>query len=135
VLVLLILAVVALWRFTVPPRALAFIPSLPPIALHVMNETTMAMVTISPGQPGPVHMTVVVIDLSGEPVPAEGVTVILTEPTLGIEPLRHVAELADGVWTIENGAIIPVAGIWQVEVDVRTDRFTLLKLVGAAEIP
>lgn len=51
ILVVLILGLVAGWRFTPPPRALALVES-EPVSLHIHTSQVMADVAITPGQAG-----------------------------------------------------------------------------------
>lgn len=136
-LVVVILGLVAGWRFTPPPRALATVEaSVPaePIWVHLMDDKTMAMVSITPGQAGPVALEIWLTDLEGMPITALEVSVTLSEPGLGIEPFKRAAVAADDAWRIE-GLTIPVAGTWRLELDIRASRFELVKLVEEVAIP
>ncbi len=136
VLVVIILALVAGWRFTPPPRALAEAAAAQaveaePLMLHLADDTTMAMAMVSPGAPGPGSLEITLSDLEGFPTPAQSIAVILSSPQLGVEPIRHEAveapELGEGIWRIADFTI-PLAGTWQMEMDIRVSRFTLTKL-------
>lgn len=136
-LVLLILGLVAGWRFTPPPRALASVAAMAPaepVMVHLMDAKTMAMVTITPGQAGPVDMEIWLSDVEGMPITPLEVSVTLSEPELGIEPFKRAAVARDGVWLVE-GLTIPVAGTWHVEMDIRASRFELVKLEEVVDIP
>lgn len=138
VIVVLILALVAGWRFTPPPRALAMAPvaALPadPIMEHFIDGTTMAMVIMDPGSAGTVRLDTMVLDLEHSPRDAMSVAVIIASPELGIEPIRRDAIEADGMWTIEE-LTIPIAGTWQVEVEIRLSRFELARPRGEIVVP
>ncbi len=136
-LILLILGLVAGWRFTPPPRALATVEaSVPaePLMLHLMDAKTMAMVSLTPGQAGPVALDIWLTDIEGVPISPIEVSVTLSEPALGIEPFKRAAIEQDGVWRVE-GLTIPVPGIWHMEMDIRASRFELIKLAEDIEIP
>ncbi len=137
VLVVLILGLVAGWRFSPPPRALAAVEAAvpaEPIWVHLMDAKTMAMVSITPGQAGPVALEIWLTDLEGMPITALDVSVTLSEPGLGIEPFKRAAVEADGVWRVED-LTIPVAGTWRLEMDIRASRFELVKLAEVVAIP
>ncbi|KFC61264.1 Copper transport protein YcnJ precursor [Devosia sp. LC5] len=136
-LILVILGLVAGWRFTPPPRALATVEAgIPaePLMLHLMDATTMAMVSLAPGQAGPVGLDIWLTDLEGMPISPLDVAVTLSAPALGIEPFTRVATEQDGLWSVE-GLTIPVAGIWRIELDIRASRFELIKLADELTVP
>jgi copper transport protein len=135
-LVLAILALVAGWRFTPPPRALAVAsPAAASIVAHFHAGSTMSMVSISPGHAGFVDLEIQFADMDGKSISPSEVSVSVSEPHLGIEPLKTVA-VGDGKgnWRVD-GLAIPVAGTWTVELDVRTSRFELVKLRGEIVVP
>lgn len=136
-LVLLILGLVAGWRFTPPPRALAAVEAaIPaePLWIHLMDDKTMAMISIAPGQAGPVALDIWLTDIEGLPISALDVSVTLSEPDLGIEPFKRAAIESDGVWRVE-GLTIPVSGAWRLELDIRASRFELVRLEELVDIP
>ncbi len=67
-----ILAVVGLFQFTPPPRALAQAAAEPAYA-HVHTATAMADVTVTPGRAGPVRVTAMLLDGDFGPLPARDV--------------------------------------------------------------
>lgn len=138
IIIVAIFALVAGWRFTPPPRALAAtalaVAPADPIMEHLIDGNTMAMVMIDPGSAGTVLFQTVISDLEHNPKDAQTVSVILANPDLGIEPIKREAVEADGMWTIED-LTIPVAGNWQVEVEVRVTRFELARPRGEIVVP
>ena len=132
VLVAAILAVVALWRFTPPPRSLAAAIE-PPAFVHVHTDKGMAMVTITPGRAGPVTVSVTLAAQDGSPLAAKEVTLTLPLPAAGIEPIRRAMALADGTWTA-NDVMLPVPGAWTVKAAALVTDFDLVTLEGIAEI-
>lgn len=136
-LVLLILGLVAFWRLTPPPRALADMPALSaadPITVHLIDGTTMAMVTLTPGSAGPVAVDIVISDIEHVPKDVLGVTMSIGNPERGIEPIRRAAIEDDGLWRVD-GLALPVAGTWQLAVEVRVSRFELAIPSGDVVIP
>ena len=135
VLVLLILALVAGWRFTPPPRALAIAAAnLPPIMEHVMDDKAMATLTLTPGNAGPVLLELWLTDTNDAPLTPQEVSVTLTEPALGIGPIKLSAVGEGPYWAVE-GLTIPVAGTWTIAIDIRASRFELFKLEAELDIP
>jgi hypothetical protein len=124
-LVLLIIGLVAGWRFTPPPRALSQVPvaiAAEPIMAHLIDGDVMAMVTVAPGKAGPVAMDIMISDLEHVPRAVQDVTLIVSNGALGIEPIHRTAVDLGGVWRVED-LTLPVAGTWQVEIEVRVSTF------------
>lgn len=137
VLIAIILALVAGWRFTPPPRALMVAPvaaDADPIMVHLVGDSTMAMVMITPGAAGPVTLDILISDLDDLPKQVQAVSVSLADPDRAIEPIQREAVLADGMWEVE-GLSIPLAGNWQIGVEVRLSRFELARLQGEVTVP
>lgn len=137
VLVLLILGLVAGWRFTPPPRSLG-VPSGPPpatVSLHVHTDKALAQITVDPGRPGMTSMAIRLVSPSGAPIAAKEVAVALSNPTAGIEPFeRRAVQASPGNWRIED-LVFPIAGSWQVRIDVLVSDFDKIMLEGTIEIP
>jgi len=125
VLVALILAVVACWRFTPPPRVLAVIEaaSAPiPVTLTASNEAHADMV-VTPGRPGPVTLDIAL------PVTAESVTVLLENTGQDVATIRRPATHGiDQHWGV--GLLLPAAGDWSIVVQARTGKFDLITFTG-----
>ncbi len=140
VLVLCILALVAGWRFTPPPRALALIqaqaqaPAAAPALAHLMEGNVMAMVLVSPAQAGPVTLDIAITTPDGAPLAPQSVAVTLSEPALGIEGLQRVATGADSSWQV-NDLTIPVPGTWRIALTIRLGRFEQVGLQGELATP
>lgn len=136
---LAIVGLVAGWRFTPPPRALAATPepsvtAAEPLLLHLMDDRIMAMVSVAPGAPGPVEIEIQLSDFEGMPVEAQEISVTLASPALGIEPLKAAAQPSETGWGAD-GLIIPLAGTWSLRLDIRLSRFDLTKLETEMDIP
>ena len=136
VLVLAIFAVAALWRFTPPPRALAAMEALAvPASVHLHGEKAMADVAFTPGRAGPVTATIELMDGEANALQAKEVTLALSNPAAGIEPLRRSATRSgDGTWQIRD-LTIPVAGRWTVRVDALISDFDKAMLEEPIDIP
>jgi copper transport protein len=64
------------------------------------------------------------------PLAAKEVTLEFSDPAAGIEPIRKAArDGGDGRWTVD-GLVLPVAGMWHVEVGVLVSDFDLTQLSG-----
>jgi copper transport protein len=136
VLVLAIFSVAALWRFTPPPRALAAMEALAiPASVHLHGQKAMAVVVFTPGRAGPVTAAIDLMDGEANALAVKEVTLALSNPAAGIEPLRRTAtKSADGTWRIED-LTIPVAGRWTVRVDALISNFDKAVLEEPIDIP
>jgi len=124
---LAILGLVAGWRLTPPPRALA---AAGPAFVHLHDGKAMAEITMTPGRPGPVSMTVRLMHEDGTPIAAKELSVSLEQPGLGIEPLiRTGAPTESGVWQV-SGLLVPTAGTWTIVVTGLIDDFDKIVLDG-----
>lgn len=132
VLVAAILAVVALWRFTPPPRSLAAAIE-PPASVHIHSDKGMAMITITPGRAGPVTVAVALTAQDGPPLAAKEVTLTLALPEAGIEPIRRAMAIAGGTWTAD-GVMLPVPGAWSVKAAALVTDFDMVTLEGTVTI-
>jgi copper transport protein len=129
----LVLGTVAAWRFTPPPRALARAAA-EPAWVHLHGPRVMADVTVTPGLAGSVTATVALQSGGYGPLLAKGVTLVLSRPDTGIEPIRRKATVAgEGAWTIGD-LVVPLAGRWQVRVDVLISDFEIARLHGEIEL-
>ncbi|QEA12649.1 copper resistance protein CopC [Comamonas flocculans] len=136
VLVLAVLAVVGLWRFTPPPRALAQAAQAAdsPQVLRLHGARAMAELRLSPARVGPVSITAAIDDGASDALAAQAVQFTLSNPAAGIASLRADAQpLSDGRWRAP-AVLVPVAGLWDVRVDILLDEFTQLSLQGSVRI-
>lgn len=130
-LVLAILGIVAGWRFTPPPRVIAQVAA-EPARLHLHTDAAMADIGVAPLHTGGA-MRVWLADGALAPLTAKALSVSLANPSLGVERLKRNATLApDGFW--ELPLLLPAAGLWTVDLDIRIDDFTLVKLNGQIEL-
>lgn len=132
-LVLLILGVVALWRFTPPPRALLAAAARPAIA-HLHTEEAMVDLTATPGHAGALAVSLFVAAPDMTPLAAKRVAVDFANPGKGIEPMERQAELGpDGAWHIDDLAL-PFGGTWQLSVAILVSDFKEIDLAGRLEL-
>jgi copper transport protein len=129
-----ILAVVAGWRFTPPPRSLA-VAAGPPLALHIHSDRAMFQVLVSSGKPGIDSFVLRIMTGDASPLRAKEVTLILSLPEKGIEPMeRKATQASDGNWTVRDMPI-PFAGRWRVRVEVLVTDFEKVTLEEELDVP
>jgi copper transport protein len=132
VLAVLVLGLVAMWRFTPPPRALALARAAPTL-VHIHTDALMADVTMEPGRVGLSRVRIAVLRGDFTPFDPKELALVLTNPAAGIEPIRRQAALRDGVWQID-ALPVPAAGRWQVRVDVLINDFEKQVVEGSVDI-
>jgi copper transport protein len=127
VIALGILAVVAGWRFTPPPRLLVNAQT-KPLAIHIHTEKAMFQVLISPAIVGADSFVLQLMTGDGSPLPAKEATLTLSLPARGVEPMVRGAQLgADGYWHVSN-AVLPVAGRWHMRIEALVTDFEKVAL-------
>jgi copper transport protein len=133
VLVTLVLAVVALWRFTPPPRALLDAAA-QPVLVQLQSSDAMATLTLTPDHPGPVDLSVSLMGPDMARLAAQGLTVDLSNKEKGIEPIERQATLGpDGNWHVA-ALTLPAAGQWEIELDILISDFKEITLTGSAQV-
>jgi copper transport protein len=131
---LAILGVVAGWRFTPPPRALAAAGSTP-LAVDIHGDKAMFHVLISPGRAGTDNFVLQLMSADGSPLRAKEATLILGLPERGIEPLvRKATPGADGYWHL-RGVPLPYPGRWHVRIDALVTDFEKITLEDQFDVP
>jgi copper transport protein len=126
-LVVCILAVVAGWRFTPPPRALAA-PATAPLSVHIHTDAAMFQVLVSPGKVGANDFVLQLMTTDAALLPAKEATLILSLPERGIEPMERRAALgSDGYWHV-RGVALPVPGRWHMQIDALVTDFQKITL-------
>lgn len=132
-IVLAIFGVAAGWRFTPPPRALA-IAAARPASIHIHTLSAMADLSISPGHAGQVAASMVLMSGDFGPLDAKGVTLVLSKPDSGIEPIkRPAAKPGDGTWRVDN-LVIPIPGRWNARLDILVSDFEMVKIEAPIDI-
>jgi len=132
-IVLAVFGIAAGWRFTPPPRALA-IAAAQPASTHIHTEKAMADLSIAPGHAGTVTASIVVMTGDFGPLDARAVTLVLSKPDSGIEPLKREARKpGDGTWRVDD-LVIPVAGRWKTRLDILVSDFDMVQIEGQIDI-
>jgi copper transport protein len=132
-LVVAIFGIVAGWRFTPPPRALALVAA-EPATTHIHSQKAMAELTMTPGHTGVVSASIVVMTGDFGQLDAKAVTLVLSKPDSGIEPLKREAKKpGDGTWKIDD-LVIPVAGRWTARLDILVSDFDMVQIEGPIDI-
>lgn len=128
----IILALVATWRFTPPPRALAASEA---VEIHLHGQRAMAQVSMMPVRARNPRVNIEVLDAGFNPLKVKEVTVTIANPAAGIEPVRRAATpTGEGHWRVE-GLHIPLAGQWIVRVDLLIDDFEKIVLEEQVDLP
>ncbi|MFT4120946.1 copper resistance CopC/CopD family protein [Bradyrhizobium sp.] len=131
VIALGIFAVVAGWRFTPPPRTI--MPETP-LALHIHTDKAMFQVLVSPGKAGLDDFVLQLMTADAAPLIAKEVTLTLSLPERGIEPMERSAELGpDGYWHLRR-VELPFAGRWHVRIDALVTDFEKITLEDELEV-
>lgn len=66
-------------------------------------------------------------------MPAKEVTLVLSNPAIGIEPIKRPARLADNAWRVDD-VVIPLVGRWTGGLDILVSDFEMVKLQGEIAI-
>lgn len=128
---LAIFAVVAGWRFTPPPRTI--VPETP-LAIHIHSDKAMFQVLVSPGKAGVDDFVLQLMTGEATPLVAKEVTLTLSLPERGIEPIERNATLGpDGYWHVRK-VELPFAGRWHVRIDALVTDFEKVTLEDELEI-
>ena len=133
VLVVGILAVVAGWRFTPPPRA-SVVPAAAPLSVHIHTDAAMFQVLVSPGKVGANDFVLQLMKGDAALLPAKEATLILSLPERGIEPMERRATLGpDGYWHV-RGVALPLAGRWHMQIDALVSDFQKITLQDELQV-
>ena len=132
-LVLCILAVVAGWRFTPPPRVLAAAVAAP-LSIHIHTDRAMFQVLISPGKVGSNDFVLQLMTGDAALLPAKEATLAISLPERGIEPMERRATLgADGYWHV-RGVPLPLSGRWHMRIEALVSDFEKVTLEDQFEV-
>jgi copper transport protein len=133
VLVVCILAVVAGWRFTPPPRA-SIAPAAAPLSVHIHTDAAMFQVLVSPGRVGVNDFVLQLMTGDAALLPAKEATLILSLPERGIEPMERRAALGpDGYWHVRD-VVLPLPGRWRMQIDALVTDFQKVSLQDELQI-
>lgn len=131
IVALAILAVVAGWRFTPPPRTM--VPETP-LAIHIHSDKAMFQVLVSPGKAGIDDFVLQLMTGEGTPLAAKEARLTLSLPERGIEPMERKASLGpDGNWHVRK-VELPFAGRWHVRIDALVTDFEQITLEDELEV-
>jgi copper transport protein len=134
ILVAAILALVAGWRFTPPPRALA-VALRPPLALQLHSGKAAFEVLVSPGTAGIDTFVLRIMAGDASPMAAKEVTLVLSQSERGIEPFERMATRGgDGSWTASD-VPLPFAGRWRVRIEALVSDFEKVSLEDDLDVP
>jgi copper transport protein len=68
------------------------------------------------------------------PLDPKEMTLVLSKPDSGIEPLKRPAKrVGDGTWKVDD-LVIPVPGRWTVGLDILVSDFEMVKIAGPIDI-
>jgi copper transport protein len=130
-----ILALVGLWRFTPPPRALSTVAdAAAPASVHLHTPHLMAQVTLLPGRAGATRARIAIASGRAEPLDPKEVTLILAKPDAGIEALERPARKAGRYGWQVDGLVLPLPGPWQVKVEILVNDFETSRLEGSITV-
>lgn len=133
VLALVIFGLVAAWRFTPPPRALAAAQAVP-VSVHIQTPAATADLTLAPGHAGRTRAKIALMTGEFRSLDPQEVTLVLTNPSAGIEPLeRKARRTGEGLWEIDD-LVVPAPGRWQVRVEALVSNFEKITLGDAIEV-
>ena len=128
-----VLGVVAIWRFTPPPRALLLVAETP-LELHIHTDKAMADVSFTSGRAGENSAEIVLLDGEFGPLEAEGVALVASNEEAGIEPVRYTAQKsADGNWRVDRLSL-PRPGAWKIELEIRISDFKMVRISDMAAL-
>ncbi|MER8438722.1 CopD family protein [Mesorhizobium sp. M1312] len=135
VLATAVIAVLGLWRFTPPPRAIAANPALFEVQeVRARKESVSAALLIYPPIVGPVRVEVGNLLLNGKPFEPISVSVDLDKPSYGIGPFTREARRAgDGIYHAD-GFVLPLDGFWIVRVTVLVSDFRSVTLMEVFDV-
>jgi copper transport protein len=121
-IMLLILGLVASWRFTPPPRALLAATG-QPVHAHIHTDRAMADLQIEPTRDEGRRIVLNLLDGQFAPLTVKEVTLVLSRPDAGIEPLRLAAKHVDAtMWQIDD-VRLPMSGRWRVRIEILISDF------------
>lgn len=120
-----LLAVVAGWRFTPPPRALI---AEGPVVVHIHTDKAMFVVQVSPARTGLDDFVLQLMNEDGSPLSAKEARLTLSMPSRGIEAIERKAALGgDGSWHV-TGVPLSAPGRWHMQIDALVSDFQEISL-------
>ncbi|MGQ3215487.1 FixH family protein [Shinella sp.] len=105
-----------------------------PVSVHIHSDKAMAEVIVTPGRAGPAAVSALILSPDFMPLTPKEVVFVFSNPPAGVEPMRREAELQpDGTWNAAD-VVLPLAGQWQMRIDVLISDFELVRLQETIEI-
>lgn len=130
-----VIAVLGLWRFTPPPRAMAADPARFEVQqVAASNDGVSALLSIRPPIAGPVRVDVAEIAVDGRPLTPLGVSVELDKPSYGIGPFAKEARPAGAGVYSADGYLLPLDGFWVVKVTILVSDFRSVTLTEVFDV-
>ncbi|MGE4337946.1 MAG: FixH family protein [Pigmentiphaga sp.] len=131
VLATLILGVVAAWRLTPPPRALAASASVPPaVSLQFGDQQAKARLEITAlGTAGTRDLTLSLATPDGGALPAQEVRLSFESPSAEIGSIAYaLVEQRDGTWRAHD-VVLPGRARWRVRIAILVSDFDRVHLI------
>lgn len=133
VIILVVLGLVSIWRFTPPPRALAD-TSAAPLTIELSNDSLWAQVSFSSSHVGDTDVEIALQDGAGAAISSRSIRLLLQPENEIMAPIARAADPGmDGIWRVDS-LNLPMGGPWVVEVEVRLGDFELTKIAGTVTI-
>ena len=131
-----VLAIVALWRFTPPPRAVAATAPPSGIVTHIHTGAARAELVVQPTGEG--QAKTLMLQLRGEDgqaLAAQEVDVVFSNASAGIEPIVFRAKpLPDGRWRT-SPIELPYQQSWDVRIEALISDFERITLSTRLHLP
>jgi copper transport protein len=106
-----------------------------PLAIHIHTEQAMFQVLVSPGKVGGNSFVLQLMNGDASPLAAKEVTLVLSLPERGIEPLERAATLgADGYWHVGD-VPLPYPGHWHIRIEALVTDFKKVTLEDELDVP
>jgi copper transport protein len=140
VLSVVVLAVVALWRFTPPPRALhstqAVTAASSATSAHFHSAAAMADLLLErPATGRPATLTLYLTKADLTPLPAQDVDIEFSNADAGVEAIVFSAKQADdGTWQVQE-IDLPSLPRWNVRIDALVSDFDRISLEASLDMP
>lgn len=135
VLATAVIAVLGLWRFTPPPRAIAANPALFEVQeVRAQKEGVSAALSIHPPIVGPVRVEIGSLLLDGKPFEPISVSIDLDKPSYGIGPFTREAQRTNDGTYRADGFVLPLDGFWIVRVTILVSDFRSVTLMDVFDV-
>ena len=105
-----------------------------PASVHMHAGDAMVELTLTPGRAGPVRASMHLMGAGLSPLEPREVTLALSNPEAGIEPIRRSAvRSGQGVWEVDGLLLLP-AGNWSARVDLLVTDFERRTIEATVEL-